>query len=292
MPALNLQALNLHKPNAWRPKASLASLQARARVLTQLREFFAARQVLEVQTPLLGCSTVTDPDVESISVPGYGYLQTSPEYFMKRLLAAGVPSCYQIASAFRHDEQGRLHNCEFTMLEWYRTGFDDHDLMQEVSEVVDMVLGPTTYATRAYAELVEDLAAPRDVLDLQFSQACEALGPGRVFIVDYPADQAALAQVRREDPRYAARFELIIDGVEIANGYWELLDPHEHRRRFNEDLRTREQRGLSQPSIDVLFLEALEHGLPACAGVAVGLDRLLMLQQNSNSLDETLSFRR
>ena len=264
-------------------------VRQRAQCLAAIRAFFAARDVLEVQTPVLAAATVTDPDVESIAVPGYGYLQTSPEYQMKRLLCAGAPSIYQLGPVFRHEERGRLHNPEFTMLEWYRLGFDDRQLMQEVAELVTELLGPADVQTISYRELVGEVVdqpdADRSDLDLRFAQASESLKPGRFFIVDYPADQAALARLRPDNPAVAARFELIVDGVEIANGYWELQDPVEHQRRFAEDRRARKARGLPDVEPDTEFLQALEQGLPQCAGVALGVDRLLMLSQRADRLE-------
>ena len=267
-------------------------LRLRAQTLGAIRAFFAARDVVEVQTPVLGPATVTDPDIESIAVPGYGFLQTSPEYQMKRLLSAGAPSIYQLGPVFRHEERGRLHNPEFTMLEWYRLGFDDQQLMQEVAELVAVVLGPGNVQTVTYQQLVGDLSdrgsVQRSELDLRFAEACERLQPGRFFVVDYPADQAALARLRPDNPSVAARFELVIDGVEIANGYWELLDPTEHERRFAADRVRRKTLGRMDVEPDQPFLAALRSGLPNCAGVALGIDRLLMLAQNADRLDEVL----
>ena len=267
-------------------------LRLRAQALEAIRGFFAARDVVEVQTPVLAPATVTDPDVESIAVPGYGFLQTSPEYQMKRLLSAGAPSIYQLGPVFRHEERGRLHNPEFTMLEWYRLGFDDQQLMQEVAELVALVLGPDAVQTVTYRQLVGDMSGRGDVqrseLDLRFAEACEKLQPGRFFVVDYPADQAALARLRPDNPSVAARFELVIDGIEIANGYWELLDPTEHERRFAADRARRKALGRTDVEPDQPFLTALRRGLPNCAGVALGVDRLLMLAQNADRLDEVL----
>ena len=275
----------------WRPSASIEHLQRRAGLLAQARAFFAQRQVVEVQTPVLASHSVTEPDVQSVQVPGYGYLQTSPEYHIKRLLAAGMPSCYQLGPAFRHGEQGRLHNPEFTMLEWYRLGFDHHQLMHEVADLVDLMLGPKPYQRLSYADLVGDAKErPRDALDLAFAEACEGLTPGRFFITDYPADQAALARIN-PDEQTAARFELVIDGVEIANGYWELQDPEEHRQRFATDTEVRQQRALPGMEVDEAFLAALTHGMPACAGVAVGFDRLVMLAVGASDLSQVLAFR-
>ena len=267
-------------------------LRLRAQALEAIRGFFAARDVVEVQTPVLAPATVTDPDVESIAVPGYGFLQTSPEYQMKRLLSAGAPSIYQLGPVFRHEERGRLHNPEFTMLEWYRLGFDDQQLMQEVAELVALVLGPDAVQTVTYQQLVGDVSGRGDVqrseLDLRFAEACEKLQPGRFFVVEYPADQAALARLRPDNPSVAARFELVIDGIEIANGYWELLDPTEHERRFAADRARRKALGRTDVEPDQPFLTALRRGLPNCAGVALGVDRLLMLAQNADRLDEVL----
>ena len=267
-------------------------LRLRAQALEAIRGFFAARDVVEVQTPVLAPATVTDPDVESIAVPGYGFLQTSPEYQMKRLLSAGAPSIYQLGPVFRHEERGRLHNPEFTMLEWYRLGFDDQQLMQEVAELVALVLGPDAVQTVTYQQLVGDISGRGDVqrseLDLRFAEACEKLQPGRFFVVDYPADQAALARLRPDNPSVAARFELVIDGIEIANGYWELLDPTEHEWRFAADRARRKALGRTDVEPDQPFLTALRRGLPNCAGVALGVDRLLMLAQNADRLDEVL----
>ena len=267
-------------------------LRLRAQALEAIRGFFAARDVVEVQTPVLAPATVTDPDVESIAVPGYGFLQTSPEYQMKRLLSAGAPSIYQLGPVFRHEERGRLHNPEFTMLEWYRLGFDDQQLMREVAELVALVLGPDAVQTVTYQQLVGDVSGRGDVqrseLDLRFAEACEKLQPGRFFVVDYPADQAALARLRPDNPSVAARFELVIDGIEIANGYWELLDPTEHERRFAADRARRKALGRTDVEPDQPFLTALRRGLPNCAGVALGVDRLLMLAQNADRLDEVL----
>lgn len=267
-------------------------LRLRAQALEAIRGFFAARNVVEVQTPVLAPATVTDPDVESIAVPGYGFLQTSPEYQMKRLLSAGAPSIYQLGPVFRHEDRGRLHNPEFTMLEWYRLGFDDQQLMQEVAELVALVLGPDAVQTVTYQQLVGDVSGRGDVqrseLDLRFAEACEKLQPGRFFVVDYPADQAALARLRPDNPSVAARFELVIDGIEIANGYWELLDPTEHERRFAADRARRKALGRTDVEPDQPFLTALRRGLPNCAGVALGVDRLLMLAQNADRLDEVL----
>lgn len=275
----------------WRPLASIEHLKQRAELLAQARAFLAGRDVIEVQIPALAKDSVTEPDVQSIEVPGYGYLQTSPEYQMKRLLAAGMPSCYQLGPAFRHGEQGMLHNPEFTMLEWYRLGFDHNQLMYEVADLVDVLLGPKPYQRLTYEDVVgKSKGRRRDALDLAFAKACERLTPGRFFITDYPADQAALARIN-PDGQTAARFELVIDGIEIANGYWELLNADEHRQRFKTDSEIRQQRGLPAMALDEAFLAALEHGLPECAGVALGFDRLVMLGVGAKALSHVTAFR-
>ena len=259
-------------------------------MLGDMRAFFATRGVIEVQTPVLGSTTVTDPHVPSIAVAGHGFLQSSPEYFMKRLLAAGVPSCFQIAPAFRADERGKLHNPEFQLLEWYRVGFDHDLLMAEVTDLVDTLLGPAQVRRVRYRDLVPETDMSPDAQDLAFSDACAALS-GRWFVVDYPVDQAVLARALPRSPDFAARFELVIDGVEVANGYWELTDPDVHRSRFADDNAARRTRGLPDVAWDEAFLDAIAAGLPDCAGVALGVDRLLMLRLGKHSLDGVLSFR-
>jgi lysyl-tRNA synthetase class 2 len=246
--------------------------------------------VLEVQTALIGEHTVTDVNIESMAVGPLGYLQTSPEYQLKRLLASGAPSLYQICQAFRSGERGRLHNPEFTLLEWYRLGYDDEALMVEVADLVDLVLGEGEVERLRYGDLVGDLNRPRDELDLALAGAVDDLPTGRYFITRYPAEQAALARLCPDDPSVAARFELIVDGVELANGYHELTDPDEQRRRFAADIQARAAGGMVEPTVDEKFLAALESGLPDCAGVALGLDRLLMLAMGADSLAEVMPF--
>lgn len=281
----------------WRPTCSLAALHERAALLRSVRNFFHERGVLEAQTAVLAGATVTEPAVESLAVPGSGYLQTSPEYQLKRLLAAGAPSLYQLGPVFRAGESGRRHNPEFVMLEWYRLGFDDADLMDEVAALVDLALGPAAYTTLSYREVVARAPQPaepgldaRERLDLQFARGCDALGQGRYFVTDYPAEQAALARVRDHDPSVAARFELVVDGLEIANGYWELGDAAALAARFRRDLTVRRERGQALPELDARFLAAMEAGLPPCAGVALGFDRLLMLRLGASSLREVMAF--
>jgi lysyl-tRNA synthetase class 2 len=308
-------------------------LKRRARMLERIRAFFSARDVLEVETPLLSQAATTDPNLASLSTrytgPGFGsglplYLCTSPEFPMKRLLAAGSGSIYQICKVFRDGEAGRLHNPEFTMLEWYRVGFDQHQLMDEVAALAAHVLersdmpAPEKLSYRdaflRYCEIdphgasIETLADnarhhgisvqhdganPRDFwLDLLLTHVVEPhLGNGHMtFIYDYPASQAALARVRAGDPPLAERFELYMNGIEIANGFHELADPAEQRNRFERDLGRRRDQGLVDVPIDNRLLAGLAEGLPACAGVALGCDRLLMIATGAKSIDDVLAF--
>ena len=278
--------------------------------------------MLEVDTPVLSRTTVTDVAIDSLSTRIGGetyFLQTSPEYQMKRLLAAGAPSIVRIGPVFRADESGRMHNPEFTMIEWYRLGFDLRALMGETAALVDAVLGSGTYRTMRYAELlamlgVESIEALRNelvrviekigiegdfaswsrraLLDLLASEAIARAGAGRLFVIDYPADQAALAQVVADaDGRTVARrFELIIDGIEIANGYEELLDANVMATRMEADRAARTDAGRLAPEGDRRLLEAMRSGLPACSGVALGFDRLLMLKVRAQRLDAVLPF--
>ena len=280
------------EPRVESLKNPIEILRLRAEVLRKIRQYFSDKEVLEVETPILSPFAVTDPDVHSIRVADYGYLHTSPEYAMKRLLCKGAPSIFQIAHVFRAGELGRYHNPEFSMLEWYRLNFDHIDLMAEVSELINLILGPGQYQTITYKELLgsryEELKNDRSELDLAFALSCAELGTGRFFINDYPADQAVLSKIDPGDPAIACRFELVVDGVEIANGYWELQDVVEHEERFQKDLERRANNGAELPEVDQNFMRSLEAGLPDCAGVSIGLDRLLMILAEANSLDAVM----
>lgn len=313
----------------WRPSASFEALRLRARGLALIRAFFAERDVLEVETPAMARSAASDVHIASLSTichagggaAGQFYLQTSPEFAMKRLLAAGSGPIYQVCRAFRDAENGRLHNPEFTLLEWYRPGFDHHGLMDELDTLMNRVLGcagttrrltyrdafvayggldpfeVSTDALLARAEdaglvLAADCPAERDMLlDFLFSQGVQAaFGDGRVYVYDFPASQAALARVRASQPPVAERFELFLNGIEIANGYHELADAHEQRQRFAADGVARKRLGLAQMPVDERLLAALAHGLPDCAGVAVGLDRLFMIAAGESSIQAMMAF--
>jgi lysyl-tRNA synthetase class 2 len=296
-------------------------------MLATLRAFFAARGVLEVETPILSAAAVSDPQIESLTaeVGGAGkfYLHTSPEYAMKRLLAAGSGDIYQICRVFRDGERGRWHNPEFTLIEWYRRGFDDGQLMSEVEALLGEVLAP--YRSLGAAERLSYAAAlqrhagvdAHGAGDAELTLAaqrhgivCRAeldrdakldllmglvVGPrlgwdGPCFICDYPASQAALARLKPGVPPVAARFELYLDGIELANGFHELADGREQRARFEQDLKMRRARGLATPPLDERLLAAMAAGLPDCAGVALGFDRLAAVAMGATRLAEVVAF--
>lgn len=308
----------------WRPTASLDVLKKRAELLRQIRAFFYARDVLEVDTPALSVAGNTDPNIENFRTdytgPGEAdklYLHTSPEFAMKRLLAADSGAIYQLCKVFRNGEAGRQHNPEFTMLEWYRPEFDHNQLMDEVAELINDVLGEKEIVRISYQQAfiehagIDPLSADPSALekcakqnglehvigmdDASVDDWCDllvdqvvvpALGKDRIFIYDYPASQAALAKISQSDSRVAERFELFIDGVEIANGFHELTNEIEQRQRFDNENKKREGAGLSKLPIDENLLAALEFGLPDCAGVALGIDRLLMIAAGVDSISD------
>jgi lysyl-tRNA synthetase class 2 len=310
----------------WRPAASLENLKLRAELLRRLRAFFDARGLLEVETPVLSRAGSTDRHLGSFRIDdaqGSRYLHTSPEFPMKRLLAAGSGDIWQVCKVFRADEVGRFHNPEFTLIEWYRLGFDQHRLMREVAELVatlvPSVAGEPEYLTYreafqrhagidpfqmdaqlcrsalqnagreppAVTELDDD-----DWLDLVAGELVyPALGQhGIAFVYDYPANQAALARIRPDEPPVAERFEAFVRGVELANGFHELADPDEQRRRFEGDLERRRDDGLPMVPMDEHLLQALGQGFPDCAGVALGFDRLAMLATDAVSVENVIAF--
>ncbi len=322
-------------PSSWRPSATLEILRERARLLALIRAFFADRAVLEVDTPVLSRAAGTEPHLCSFttqysgpSAPSDGrlYLHTSPEYPMKRLLAAGSGSIYQISKVFRDGEAGRRHNPEFTLLEWYRTGFDHLRLMDEVEALVASVLqkplslretqrlsyreaflryagiDPHTADTADLADCARRHGITTAIgvenadrtawLDLLMTHLVETqLGRDCLcFVYDYSADQASLARVRPGTPDLAERFELYVQGVELANGFHELADSAEQRRRFEQDNAARHARGLPELPLDKHLLAALAHGLPDCAGVALGLDRLMMLAVHAQAIQDVIAF--
>ncbi len=312
----------------WQPATSPDLLQARARLNRTIRAFFETRGVLEVETPLLSHTIGTDPNLHPVTAAYQAhpqasvetlYLQTSPEFAMKRLLAAGSGPIYQLCKAVRNGEQGAKHNPEFTMLEWYRPGFSLTQLMDEVEALVVTALGSLTCERLTYRELfqrhlgidphaatigqLQDLVQAhielhqaeqhRDtLLELLYGHVIEPALQQPTFIHDYPASQAALSRLATDarGEQVALRFELVIKGMEIANGYDELADAAEQQKRFSADQSLRKQRGLPDYAADQRLLAALQHGLPACAGVALGVDRLLMLQTGARSIADVLTF--
>lgn len=315
----------------WGPSASRETIELRARLNRLVRDFFHARGCIEVETPVLSAAGNTDPNIESFSLEFSGprsagraqrWLRTSPEFALKRLLVAGIGDCYELGRVFRNGEAGRRHNPEFTLLEWYREGWDHHRLMQEAADLVQAALAlvgrKVTVNSVTYEELFKQIlgicphSASLDVLqaalsafsinpgglgrddwlDLLLTHRIEqALATDTLTVVyDYPASQCALARVRPGNPPLAERFELYLGGIELANGYHELTDAKEQRARFERDLAVRSERGSQQPPIDVRLLEALQVGLPSCAGVALGIDRLLMAMLGTQDIATVLAF--
>ncbi|OOE82698.1 elongation factor P lysine(34) lysyltransferase [Salinivibrio sp. PR6] len=316
--------------NRWQPTASVSQLKKRAAIIARIRQFFAVRDVWEVDTPALSQAAVTDVHLHSFTTslvgPGFAdgvalHLMTSPEFHMKRLLAAGSGAIYQISKAFRNEEAGRYHNPEFTMLEWYQPGYTHHDLMDEMDALLQAVLRcqaatrmsyqtvfesltglcPLTAdidqlralaATQGLTDITQDETDKDTLLQLLFSVMVEPHIGQQVpaFIYDFPASQAALAKISEADTRVAHRFEVYYRGVELANGFYELQDANEQRQRFEADNAARVARGLPPQPIDEHLLSALESGLPDCAGVALGIDRLVMLALGCDHIDAVTAF--
>ncbi|MET7140241.1 EF-P lysine aminoacylase EpmA [Xanthomonas sp. PPL139] len=308
----------------------LSTLQLRARLNAAIRAFFAARGVLEVETPMLSAAGNTEPNIDSFQTrfsghvdagPALRWLRTSPEYPLKRLLAAGIGDCYELGRVFRNGEAGGRHNPEFTMLEWYRIGWDHRQLIEETVELVRTALAlvgrSATLQVLSYRALflqgleLDPFAAPlealqqplRDIridaeglgrddwLDLLMTHRLQPAFPAdRLTVVhDWPASQCALARVRAGEPPVAERFELYLGGYELANGYHELNDAAEQRRRFLRDHALRQARGAVLPPLDERLLQALP-SLPDCAGVAVGVDRLLMAMRGTAQIGDVLAY--
>ena len=319
---------------SWQPSMNWQYAKQRAQVLTHIRSFFLKRNVIEVDTPLLSHGTVTDVHLDAfITHYKYSnnshcdeaqvlYAQTSPEFAMKRLLASGYGCCYQICKAFRHEQYGRLHNPEFTMLEWYRIGFDHFQLMDEVAALLALTIGCQQVERVSYqelfirevnidplntdkAQLIAFISARDKLSDWLISEECvdtllqfimaELIEPNigkdiPCFVYNFPASQASLAKISREDPRVAERFECYFKGIELANGFNELTDVEQQKLRFEKDNEIRAQLDKSPQAIDQNFISALEHGLPACAGVALGIDRLVMLALSASKIDQVITF--
>ncbi|GIX36424.1 MAG: elongation factor P--(R)-beta-lysine ligase [Lysobacteraceae bacterium] len=317
---------------AWMPSASVEALRARARLNRLIREFFDARGVLEVETPILSAHATVDRHIQSFqtffegpaeAAPGPRWLRTSPEFAMKRLLAAGVGDCYELGRVFRNGEAGTRHNPEFTLLEWYRVGCSLEGLMDEVAALVEAALAlhgrhcrvrRCSYARlfrdrlgldphaateaeleRAGAGLVMDPTglAREDWLDLLFSHVIQPQFDSRELLLvhDYPASQAALARIERVDGvAVARRFEAFLGPVELANGYHELRDAAEQERRFVAEQEARRRAGTAVPPYDRRLVEALAAGLPEVSGVALGVDRLLGCMLGEPSIRALLAF--
>ena len=306
--------------NSWQPTASIETLAYRAQVLAKIRDFFHQRQAMEVDTPILSQAATTDLHLDSIHT-NQGYLHTSPEYPMKRLLAAGSGAIYQLCKVFRAGEQSQRHNSEFTLLEWYRPNWSDSQLRDEVRDLLGLFLPTQQVQTLSYQQVFQqyiqldphgddlqklqnaaaqqglsgaDTCTRDECLDFLISVVIEPQLPKDflVFITDYPASQAALAEKHQNDQGHwvAKRFEAYFGGLELANGYFELTDAGEQRQRFKNDNEQRAKVGKSTMPMDEHFLAALDAGLPACSGVALGVDRLIMLACGAQHIDEVVAF--
>ena len=312
----------MNPPDSWRPAATFDRIRARAGLLQDIRNFFSARGIMEVETPLISGAGNPDPEINSIRTDSGGYLRTSPEFALKRLLAAGSGDIFELGRVFRAGESGRSHNPEFTLLEWYRTGFSYHQLMDEVTGLVlhcgrgkfDQWPRQRLSYRRLFLQYVgldpfvaserelRDTAQTHDIndielnhkqwLDLLISLVVQPALPEETltFVYDFPANQAALAKIRPGTPPLAERFELYLGRTELANGYQELADAAEQKHRFEEDNNLRKKRGQPLYEIDLNLVKALEHGLPGCAGVALGVDRLLMAISGSESISDVTAF--
>jgi lysyl-tRNA synthetase class 2 len=298
-------------PADFLPTATLEMLRRRAELLKQVRRFFDDRGFLEVETPLLSHDTVVDRHLDPLPVTLFSdprhselgpqlWLQTSPEFTMKRVLAAGAQAIYQITKAFRGGEAGRLHNPEFAIVEWYRVGDDYAAGMQLLSDLAAALLGRGDAERLTYRDAflrhagIDPLPDSLDDLqrDVILTQQVEPhLGRDRPTILhDYPASQSALARIRPGNPPIAERFELYVDGIELANGYRELLDPAvlRERNRTNNELRAAD--GKYTLPENSRLLDAMDHGLPACSGCALGFDRLVMVATGAQSIQEVMAF--
>lgn len=318
----------------WQPTLTWENAKKRAQVLQQIRHFFSERNVVEVETPALSLATVTDVHLDAFACryeflsdspteqSTELFLQTSPEFHMKRLLASGYGCIFQIAKAFRHEEAGQNHNPEFTLLEWYRLGFDHFDLMTEVAELLKTVLSCAEPLQITYQQLFIDqlsldpLIATREqllaliteknklsdwlvseqnndiLLQFIFSEIIEPnIGLNApCFVYNFPKSQASLAIICPDDGRVAQRFECYYQGVELVNGFNELTNAEQQYKRFQEDNKQRVLEGLVAKPIDNRFISGLEHGLPQCSGVALGIDRLIMLALKAEHITQVISF--
>ncbi|MHB1272495.1 MAG: EF-P lysine aminoacylase EpmA [Rhodanobacter sp.] len=308
----------------------MKALHLRAHLYRLIRQFFAERSVLEVETPILSAAGNTDPNIESFSTQFSGHvdagarerwLRTSPEFALKRLLAAGIGDCYELGRVFRNGEAGGRHNPEFSMLEWYRVGWDHRRLMEEtialVEAALELVQRRAEVVIVSYRQLfldelgldplhagIDELRAPLaaygidpqgltrdDWLDLLITHRLQpAFARDRITVIhDYPASQCALAKVRPGEPPLAERFELYLGHHELANGYHELNDGAEQRARFERDNAVRRARGRPELPLDAHLLAVLD-AMPDCAGVALGIERLLMCLTGTDAIVDVLTF--
>ena len=319
----------------WKPSASMMALRERANLLRSVRQYFDGSRAMEVETPMLSTNATVDVYINSFSTEfepiGGGnlktyYLHTSPEFPMKRLLAAGSGDIYSIGRVFRNGEAGGRHNPEFTMLEWYRVGMDQQRMMDDITALLSSICKFSEMRRCSYGELFEERLSinpytatneelsqlvqnkidgglvgldRNDCLDLLFSKHIEptlgVMNNGKlegVFVYDYPATMSALARLRTngKGEEVAARFELFVNGIELANGYHELLDAEEQEKRFKTEQDKRQERGFDVYPYDQRMVDALEHGMPDCAGVAMGVDRLLMLMMDTRNIADVIAF--
>ena len=322
----------------WQSTLSWNNAQKRAKILQKIRLFFAERNVVEVETPALSQGSVTDVYLDAfncrynflsdspLNQPSSLFLQTSPEFHMKRLLASGYGCIFQISKAFRHEEAGRNHNPEFTMLEWYRLGFDHFDLMNEVADLIKIILScpqpqqityqaiflekvnidPLTTTRTELLQLIKQYDMLSDwlvedsnndvdndiLLHYIFSEIIEPIIgiDAPCFVYNFPKSQASLAKLSSVDDRVAERFECYYRGVELVNGFHELTDENTQAQRFQKDNEKRLDKGLLEKPIDERFIAALTHGLPQCSGVALGVDRLVMLALSIEHIEKVLTF--
>ncbi|MGK2888306.1 MAG: elongation factor P--(R)-beta-lysine ligase [Candidatus Malihini olakiniferum] len=314
----------------WQPTATIKNLLKRAAIVSEIRCFFSDRGVLEVETPAMSQATVTDVHMVPFQTRFVGpsvsegmtlYLMTSPEYHMKRLLASGSGPVFQLCRSFRNEESGRYHNPEFTMLEWYRPYYDMYRLMDEVDDLLQQVLECESAERFSYQEAFQRHLNmdPLSAEKAQLREVADKLGMGDLssreedrdtllqmlftfgvepnigqdkpaFVYHFPASQDSLAEISSEDHRVVERFEAYFKGIELANGFRELTDSDEQRQRFEQDNRKRAASGLSQQLIDENLLAALKQGIPACSGVALGVDRLIMVALKAETISEVMAF--
>ncbi len=318
----------------WQPSASNATLRARSSIIKRIREFFYVRDILEVETPVLGTAGTVSVFVNSFvtQFQGYSsnlqdlYLQTSPEMHMKRLLCNGIGPIFQLSKAFRNSEYGRKHNPEFTMLEWYIPGMNLQGLMQQTDDFLQEVLNAPKSLRISYRDLflehmglcphlsnvellkekvvglnlmleMDNISSKDTLLEILFSHVIEPLLPSDtpVFVYDFTLEQAELAKqqecsIENQTVKVAKRFEVYYKGHELANGYWELVDAREQLARFNKNVRDRAKLGLPEVPYDKKLIEALASGMPECAGIAVGVDRIIMLALGLSSIDQAMAF--